>query len=109
VALILFGADKFFHLLVDWTKYLAPAVRQRLPVSGDSFMDAVGVLEIAAGLLVAVSPRYGGYVVAAWLWAIVVNLLLIPGYFDIALRDLALSCGAVALARMSPARPRGVG
>ena len=104
VAPILFGLDKFFHLLVDWDKYLAPLIRRQLPVSGHAFMNVVGVVEIAAGTLVALAPRYGGYVVAAWLWAIVVNLLVLRGYFDIALRDLTLSAGALALARMSAAR-----
>ena len=110
VAPILFGADKFFHLMVDWDRYLAPVYRRRLPVSGHTFMDLVGVIEIVAGILVAVSPRIGGYVVTAWLWGIVINLLSIPGYFDIAARDLWLSFGALALARQSAGRgwlPRG--
>ena len=103
VAPILLGADKFFHLLVDWDKYLAPALRRGLPLSGHSLMSVVGVIEILAGLLVWIAPRYGGYVVFAWLLGIVVNLLVLRGYFDIAARDLALSMGALALARMSPA------
>ncbi|MBI3973622.1 MAG: hypothetical protein HY332_20295 [Chloroflexi bacterium] len=106
VAPVLFGADKFFHLLVDWDKYLAPIIRRQLPVSGPTFMNVVGVIEIVAGILVALSPRIGGYVVAAWLWGIVINLLLIPGYFDVALRDLVISMGALALARSSSSQPR---
>jgi uncharacterized membrane protein YphA (DoxX/SURF4 family) len=98
---ILAGADKFFHLLVNWDQYLAPVVADKLPVSGHTFMLIVGVIEIVAGALVAVRPRIGGYVVALWLWGIIVNLLLFPGYYDIALRDFGLSLGALALARMS--------
>jgi uncharacterized membrane protein YphA (DoxX/SURF4 family) len=107
---IVAGLDKFQHLLVNWDKYLAPAVARRLPVSGHTFMLAAGIVEILAGLLVVVAPRYGGYVVAVWLWCIVANLLLIPGYLDVALRDVGLSLGALALARLSaarsPAQPR---
>ena len=93
--------DKFFHLLVNWDQYLAPAAARLLPVSGHTFMQVVGVVEIAAGLLVAFRPRIGAYVVALWLWGIIANLLLIPGYFDIALRDFGLSLGALALGRLS--------
>lgn len=98
---ILAGLDKFFHLLVNWDQYLAPLATRVLPVSGHTFMLLVGVIEIAAGLLVAVRPRIGAYVVALWLWGIIVNLILIPGYYDIALRDFGLSLGALALARIS--------
>ena len=95
------AADKFLHLLVNWDQYLAPTIANLLPVTPHTFMMAVGVIEIVAGLLVAIAPYYGGYLVALWLWGIIGNLLLIPGYFDIALRDLGLSLGAVALARLS--------
>ena len=95
------GLDKFFHLLVNWDQYLAPVVAQALPVSVHTFMLAVGIIEIAAGLLVAVRPRIGAYVVALWLWGIIANLLLVPGFYDIALRDFGLSLGALALARLS--------
>ena len=98
---IIAGVDKFLHLLVNWDQYLAPLARQILPISGHTFMLAVGMIEIAAGLLVAFRPRIGAYVVALWLWGIIVNLLLIPGFFDIALRDFGLSVGALALARLS--------
>lgn len=107
---VLAGVDKFLHLLVDWNQYLAPLAEQVLPVPGPTFMLVVGVVEIAAGLLVAVRPRIGAYVVAFWLWGIILNLLLIPGYYDIALRDFGLSVGALALARLSRefnARPLG--
>jgi hypothetical protein len=108
---VIAGFDKFFHWLVNWDQYLAPLATQILPVSGHTFMVAVGVVEIAAGLLVAFRPRIGAYVVALWLWGIIVNLLLIPGFFDIALRDFGLSIGALALARLSQEfnpRPLGV-
>jgi hypothetical protein len=96
VAPILAGLDKFFDVLVDWDKYLAPVVTDVLPVSAHTLMMAVGVVEIAAGVLVALRPRIGGYVVAVWLWAIIVNLLVAGDYFDIALRDFGLSLGALA-------------
>ena len=101
IAPIVAGVDKFFHWLVNWDQYLAPAVARMLPVSAHTFMLAVGVIEIVAGLLVAFAPRIGAWIVAAWLLGIIVNLLMIPGYFDVALRDFGLMLGAVALARLS--------
>jgi hypothetical protein len=98
---VLAGLDKFFHLLVDWDKYLAPVVANVLPFSGHTFMLIVGVIEIVAGLIVAVRPRIGAYIVMLWLWGIVVNLLLCANFYDIALRDFGLSLGALALARLS--------
>ena len=105
VAPILAGLDKFFDVLVDWDRYLAPVVTDVLPVSAHTIMMVVGVIEIAAGVLVALRPRIGGYVVAVWLWAIIVNLLVLGDYFDIALRDFGLSLGALALARLAEAFP----
>jgi hypothetical protein len=101
VAPILAGLDKFFHLLVNWDQYLAPVVARMLPFSGHTFMLIVGVIEIVAGLLVWFKPRIGAYVVMAWLWGIILDLLLVPGYYDVALRDFGLSLGALALARLS--------
>jgi len=101
VAPIVAGLDKFFHLLTDWDKYLPPFVNTLLGGRGHEFMLAVGVIEIAAGIGVALKPRVFGYVVAAWLWLIVLNLFLVPGYLDVALRDFGLSLGALALARLS--------
>lgn len=101
LAPIIAGLDKFLQLLVNWDMYLAPAVASKLPIDSHTFMLIVGVIEIAAGLLVAIKPRIGGYVVALWLWGIIVNLLLIRGYYDIALRDFGLSLGALALARLA--------
>jgi hypothetical protein len=98
---ILAGLDKFFHLLTNWDQYLTPLVTQILPLSAHTFMLVVGVIEIAAGVLVALYPRIGAYVVMLWLWGIIVNLLLVPGFYDIALRDFGLSLGALALARLS--------
>ncbi len=103
---ILFGVDKFSHLLVDWNRYLAPVIRRQAPGGVNTFMDAVGVVEILAGLLVAFRPQYGGFIVAALLFANVINLLLIPGYFDIAARDLALSLGALSLGLLARERTR---
>lgn len=98
---VIAGVDKFFHLLVNWDQYLAPLAAQILPVPGHTFMLAVGVIEIAAGLLVAFRPQIGAYIVTLWLWGIIVNILLIRGFYDIALRDFGLSVGALALARLS--------
>lgn len=98
---VIAGIDKFFHLLVNWDMYLAPAIAKVSPLGSHGLMLAVGVIEIVAGLLVAFKPRIGAYVVAFWLWGIIVNLLLIPNYFDVALRDFGLSLGALALARLS--------
>lgn len=101
VAPIVAGLDKFFHLLVNWDQYLPPVVNRTLGGHGHEFMFAVGVIEIIAGLGVALKPRLFAYVVSAWLLLIVVNLLMIPGYFDVALRDFGLSLAALALARLS--------
>jgi hypothetical protein len=98
---IVAGLDKFFHLLVNWDLYLAPVVAQVLPFSGHTFMLIVGVIEIVAGLIVAIRPRIGAYIVMLWLWGIVVNLLLCANFYDIAVRDFGLSLGALALARLS--------
>src|SRR3954453_22230265 len=98
---VIAGADKFFHFLVNWDQYLSPLVTRMLPVSGHTFMLGVGVIEVAAGLLVAFRPAIGAVVVGAWLCGIIVNLLLIPGYYDGALRDLGLALGAFALARLA--------
>ena len=103
VAPILFGADKFANVLVNWEKYLAPWIRDLSPLSATHTMYVVGVIEIIAGVLVAIKPRYAAYVVAAWLGGIIVNLLTYSGYYDIALRDFGLSLGALALARLSRA------
>jgi uncharacterized membrane protein YphA (DoxX/SURF4 family) len=102
---ILFGLDKFFNWMVDWPDYLAPWVNDIVPGSGQDFMYFVGVVEIAAGILVALAPRLGAYVVAAWLAAIVVNLLTVdpPTYYDIALRDFGLLLGALTLGRLAGA------
>jgi hypothetical protein len=101
IAPIIAGADKFFHWLVNWDLYLAPAVARIAPVSAHTFMLGVGIVEMIAGVLVAMAPRIGGWVVAAWLFGIIVNLLMIPAYFDIALRDFGLALGAIALARLA--------
>jgi hypothetical protein len=101
VAPVVAGLDKFFHLLVNWDMYLAPLVARLSPIGGHSLMLIFGVVEILAGILVAVRPRIGAYVVSAWLLGIVINLLIVPGFFDIALRDFGLSLGALALGRLS--------
>jgi len=101
VAPIVAGLDKFLHLLTNWDQYLAPSVNRMLGGNGHLFMQAAGVIEIVAGIGIFIKPKIFGYVVGLWLLGIIINLLLIPGYFDVALRDLGLALGAFALARLS--------
>jgi hypothetical protein len=102
------GLDKFAHLLTNWDQYLARSVERMLPMSAHAFMLLVGAVEIVAGLLVAIRPRIGAYVVAAWLLGIIVNLLLTGHYFDIALRDFGLMLAAIALGRLSATYDLGI-
>jgi uncharacterized membrane protein YphA (DoxX/SURF4 family) len=102
VAPILFGLDKFANVLTDdWTRYLAPAFNDIIPGNAATAMHIVGVVEVIAGLVVAVTPRFGGLLVAGWLAGIIVNLLIVGGYGDIALRDFGLLLGALTLARLA--------
>jgi hypothetical protein len=101
VAPIAFGADKFANVMVEWPKYLAPWVNDIVPGTAQQAMYAVGAVEIAAGLVVLLKPRYGAWLVAAWLGGIVINLLTYSGYYDIALRDFGLMLGALTLARLA--------
>jgi len=108
VAPILFGLDKFAEVLTsDWPKYLAPEFNDLIPGSAADAMYAVGVVEIAAGVIVAVAPRFGGLLVAGWLGGIIVSLLLVGGYADIALRDFGLLSGALALFLLASAHDPG--
>jgi len=101
VAPILFGLDKFTNVMVDWETYLAPWINDIVPGSAATAMHLVGIIEIVAGIFVALKPRYGAYVVAAWLAGIILNLLTYSGYYDIALRDFGLMLGALTLARLA--------
>jgi hypothetical protein len=103
VAPVLFGLDKFTNLLADWTTYLAPAIDRLVPGGAADAMHAVGVVEVIAGLVVAVRPKVGAYLVAAWLAGIIGNLLLLGDHYDVALRDFGLLLGALALARLATA------
>ena len=103
VAPILFGLDKFTNILTDWTNYLAPIATSVVPVTPQTFMYIVGVVEIVAGIAVAVRPRFGSLLVAVWLLGIIINLLVLGEYYDVALRDFGLLVGALALNRLSPA------
>jgi hypothetical protein len=103
VAPILFGIDKFAHVLVNWDRYIAPEIVDLLPGNAHQIMYFVGAIEIVAGLVVAVRPRFGGYLVAAWLGGIIINLLLQANYYDIALRDFGLLLAALTLARLATA------
>jgi len=98
---LLAGMDKFLGLLTSWEKYLAPSLARLSPMSPHGTMHVIGVVEIAAAVIVALKPRVGAYVVAAWLAGIIVNLLLVGGYHDVALRDFGLSLGALALGKLS--------
>lgn len=95
------GLDKFFELFVNWNRYLAQFVIETLGIGSATIMAGAGILEIFIGVLIAFRPRIGGYAATFWFWAIIVNFMLIPGYYDIALRDFVLSLGAWALAKLS--------
>lgn len=104
VAPVVFGLDKFTNLLADWTMYLAPVVTTVVPLPAQTIMYVVGVVEIAAGLAVALKPRFGSLLVAVWLLGIIVNLIILGDFYDVALRDFGLLVGALALNRLSPTR-----
>jgi hypothetical protein len=101
VAPIAFGLDKFANVLTHWPTYLAPWINDLVPGTAQQAMYAVGVVEILAGIAVALLPRYGGLLVAAWLGGIIISLLSIPDYYDVALRDFGLLVGALALSRLA--------
>jgi uncharacterized membrane protein YphA (DoxX/SURF4 family) len=101
VAPILFGIDKFANVMVNWEQYLAPWIRDLSPFTASGTMHVVGVIEVVAGLVVALKPRYGAYLVAAWLGGIIINLLTYSGFYDVALRDFGLMLGALTLARLA--------
>jgi hypothetical protein len=105
VAPVLFGVDKLTELLADWERYLAPQIDALVPGTAQQAMLLVGAVEVAAGVLVAIRPRLGGYVVAAWLAGIIGNLLLLGEFYDVALRDFGLLVAALALARLATAYP----
>ena len=107
VAPILFGLDKFAGVLTDdWTRYLSSEFNALIPGSAQDAMYLIGIVEVVAGLVVLVAPRFGGMLVAAWLGGIIVNLLLVGGYGDIALRDFGLLLGALTLSRLATAYAR---
>src|SRR6476661_2777651 len=106
VAPIIFDLDKFTNLLTHWTMYLAPAATSVVPLPAQTLMYIVGIVEILAGLAVALRPRFGSLLVAVWLLGIIINLLVLGSYFDVALRDFGLLVGALALNRLSPVRGR---
>ncbi|WP_329477857.1 hypothetical protein OG555_37255 [Kribbella sp. NBC_01484] len=101
IAPIVFGLDKFANLLTDWPGYLAPWINDIVPGSGQDAMHAIGIIEIVAGVAVALIPRYGALIVAAWLAGIILNLLTLSGFYDVALRDFGLLIAALALARLA--------
>jgi hypothetical protein len=106
IAPIAFGLDKFANILTDWTIYFAPWINDIVPGDAQEAMYVVGVVEIAAGFLVAVAPRFGAFVVAAWLLGIIVDLLTLGEFYDVALRDFGLLVGAVALGLLAEAQHR---
>ena len=104
IAPIAFGLDKFANLLTDWEDYLAPWINDLVPGTAHTAMLLVGVIEIVAGLVVAFSPKFGGLLVAAWLAGIIVNLVTMGEYYDIALRDFGLLVAALALSLLAAGR-----
>ncbi len=104
IAPIAFGLDKFTNLLTDWSQYLAPWINDIVPGNGDQAMYVVGVIEVVAGLVVAWKPRYGGLLVAAWLGGIILDLVTLGDYYDVALRDFGLLVGALALSALAAGR-----
>src|SRR6478735_2430360 len=106
VAPVIFKMEKFTNLLTHWTMYLAPVATSVVPLPAQTLMYIVGVVEIVAGLAVALRPRFGSLLVAVWLLGIIINLLVLGSYFDVALRDFGLLVGALALNRLSPVRGR---
>ena len=105
VAPILFGLDKFAHVLVDWDVYLAPELTDLFNAEAHTLMYGVGAIEVLAGVIVFLRPRFGGYLVAGWLTGIIVNLLLMADFYDVALRDFGLVLAALTLARLAAAFP----
>jgi limonene-1,2-epoxide hydrolase len=108
IAPIAFGLDKFTHLLTDWSQYLAPWIDDLVPGNADQAMYAVGVVEVVAGLVVAWRPRFGGLLVAAWLGGIILDLVTLGDYYDVALRDFGLLVGALALSALAAGRGQDV-
>jgi len=99
------GLDKFLNLLTNWEQYASPLVLSVIPLSAGTLMRVAGVIEIAAGIAILVGvTRLGGYVVAAWLTLIALTLVTTGRYFDVAVRDLVMACGAFVLARLSEVR-----
>jgi hypothetical protein len=98
---IVAGADKFTNLLTDWEQYLNPSIAGVLPVSASVFMMIVGVIEIIAGIIVLKKAEIGGYIVAAWLTAIALTLLIGFNFVDVAVRDLVMAIAAFSMARIS--------
>ena len=105
---IIAGLDKFAHILTDWNKYLADIVTDILPLTAQTFMSAVGVIEIAAGILVLVKPKIGAIVVSLWLVGIAINLVLTGQYYDVAVRDLVMSLSAFSLFLLLKSREKHI-
>jgi hypothetical protein len=103
VVSIVAGVDQFLNKLADWSMYLSATATRLMPLSSHHIMMLGGAIEIASGILVAVRPRIGGWVVAVWMWMIMINLLAAASFYDTVLRDFGLSLGAVALARLAVA------
>jgi uncharacterized membrane protein YphA (DoxX/SURF4 family) len=106
---IIAGLDKFTNILTYWPHYLSPLALKVVPVSAETFMRGVGIIEIIAGILVLTVTRFGAYLVSAWLAAIAINLLTLGNYYDVAVRDLVMAISALSLARLTEARTEGIG
>ena len=101
---IVAGLDKFTNFLTDWASYVSPFFARLLPVSPHAFMLAAGIVEIVVGLgVIAGYARVFGWIAAAWLLCIALNLLSTGRFLDVAARDVALAVSAFALAQLAPA------
>lgn len=98
---LLMGTDKFLNLFTDWSKYFSSGILGYLPITTGQLITSIGLLEIAIGVITALAPRLGGYLLALWMWLIIANLVLLGNYFEVGLLMFGLSLGAISLARLS--------
>ena len=104
---MLMGADKFLSLFTDWSKYFSSGILGYLPLTTNQLITSVGLLEITMGVITALAPRIGGYLLALWMWLIIANLVLLGNYFEVGLLMFGLSLGALSLARLSKQFDKG--
>lgn len=106
---IVIGLDKLFTWwLVDWSQYASPLIMALMPLNLMHFIMLTAVIEIAAGVVVWLWPKFGGYLVAAWLLLVIINLASMNMFYDIIARDAVIAVGALVLAWLSGAKERFV-